>query len=98
MPSLDTAAFALAKGGRHSVVLVRGVPPTIGSLQRNVDSDWATATGSAFVDVIAVRVGGQVVRWKVDSATQLQFDWPASMPAGPLQIVTLEGAATSALP
>jgi len=55
-----------------------------------------TVTGTHFERVITVRVANRAVRWTVDSASQLRLTLPDADVTGPVQVVTMSGAASSA--
>ncbi len=100
VPNNLANVVGIAAGGNTTHALTRvqyAAPPTITGFTPSgaTPGQTITVTGTAFERVVAVRAGGAIARWVVTSPTSITLTVPEHVQPGPIEVVTMSGAAVS---
>jgi alpha-tubulin suppressor-like RCC1 family protein len=100
VPSDLTDVFAISASGNHTLALRHvtwaGVPSiTSISETSGVAGDLVAVEGTNFERVVAVRVAGRIVRWKVVSPTDMSIVLPSVSLQGRVEVETMSGRVRS---
>lgn len=94
--ALSLAACGSSGSGGTGRVGFAGSPPQVANLTptsgKGNQSTTVTATGTGFMSVVSVSVGGQSVNFTINSDTSLSFVVPPGLPSGPQPVLLGFGA------